>query len=88
MEILEGTLQKLMEWDKKGYNIILTTGRKESLRFVTEKQLSEVGIFYNHLLMGIGGGSRYLINDSKPEGTETAFAINIIRNKGIKNIEI
>ena len=39
--------------------------------------------------MGIGGGKRYLINDKKPYGTEDyAFAINLERNKGIKNIEI
>ncbi len=88
MEILEGTLEKLMEWDKKGYNIILTTGRKESLRQTTERQLDEVGIFYNHLIMGIGGGARYLINDNKPDGTQTAFAINPIRNVGIKDINL
>ena len=33
-KLLSGTLEKLKEWDKKGYNIILTTGRKES----TEKK--------------------------------------------------
>jgi hypothetical protein len=36
MELLEGTIEKLLEWDKKGYNIILTTGRKESLSSITE----------------------------------------------------
>ena len=88
MELLEGTLEKLMEWDKNGYNIILITGRKESLRDITEKQLSEVGIFYDYLVMGIGGGARYLLNDNKPEGAEAAFAINIPRNTGINNIKI
>ena len=88
MELLEGTLEKLLEWDKKGYNIILTTGRKESLRLITEKQLTEVGIFYDQLVMGIGGGIRYLINDRKPEGDETSFNICLDRNKGIKNINI
>jgi hypothetical protein len=64
----------------------LTTGRKESLRKVTEQQLTEAGIFYNYLIMGIGGGTRYLINDNKPEGTESAFAINLERNKGVNDI--
>jgi hydroxymethylpyrimidine pyrophosphatase-like HAD family hydrolase len=88
MDVLEGTLEKLIEWDKKGYNIILTTGRKESLRQVTERQLAEVGIFFNYLIMGIGGGARYLINDNKPDGTQAAFAINPTRNKGVKEINI
>ena len=51
MILLEGTIETLLEWDKAGFNIVLTTGRKESLRAVTEKQLSEVGIFYNQLVM-------------------------------------
>jgi hypothetical protein len=88
MELLEGTIEKLLEWDKKGYNIILTTGRKESLRTITEKQLSDVGIFYDQLIMGIGGGERWLINDKKSNGMETAIAINLNRNKGILNLNL
>ena len=88
MELLDGTLDKLNEWDQKGYRIILTTGRKEGLRSQTEKQLQEVGIIYDQLIMGIGGGARYIINDNKPDGRETAFAVNIERNEGIKNINI
>jgi len=88
-ELLDGTLTKLREWDSKGYNIILTTGRKESLRSVTVNQLSSLGIFYDKLIMGIGGGVRVLINDLKTCGTyNTAIAINIERNKGIKDVKI
>jgi hypothetical protein len=88
MELLDGTLDKLNEWDQKGYRIILTTGRKEGLRSQTEKQLQEAGIIYDQLIMGIGGGARYIINDDKPDKRKTAFAVNIGRNEGIKNIEI
>lgn len=89
LELLDGTLEKLLEWDKMGYNIILTTGRKESLRSVTELQLSKAGIIYDQLIMGIGGGKRYLINDRKPYGTEDyAISINIDRNVGIKDIKL
>jgi hydroxymethylpyrimidine pyrophosphatase-like HAD family hydrolase len=86
MELLTGTIEKLLEWERKGYNIILLTGRKESIRKVTEQQLSEIGIFYDQLIMGVGGGTRYLINDFKPNGEEAAFAINVERNKGINDI--
>ena len=88
MELLEGTLDKLTEWDRLGYNIILTTGRRESMRRQTEKQLSEIGIIYDKLIMGIGGGSRVLINDRKPNGTDAACAPNIARNKGIGDLDI
>lgn len=88
MTVLSGTLEKLLEWDRLGYNIILTTGRRDSMRAMTEKQLSEVGIFYDQLIMGLGGGERCLINDTKPDGTVTASVINLNRNQGIKNINI
>lgn len=88
LKLLDGTLEKMLEWDKLGYMIILTTGRKESLRKITEKQLSEVGIIYDQLVMGIGGGIRYLINDNKPDGTISAGHICLPRNEGIKNIKI
>ena len=86
--LLDGTLDKLNEWERNGYNIILLTGRKESMRQVTENQLSQLGIYYDQLIMGVGGGLRYLVNDYKPDGTEAAFAVNVERNKGIKDIQI
>jgi hydroxymethylpyrimidine pyrophosphatase-like HAD family hydrolase len=88
MSLLPGTLEKLIEWEKKGYYIVLTTARKESMRKVTQKQLSKVGIFYDQLIMGISSGGRYLINDDKPDGTKTSFAINLPRNKGLEDINI
>jgi ribonucleotide monophosphatase NagD (HAD superfamily) len=89
MELLPGTIKKLEEWDMKGYSIILTTGRKESCRKVLEKQLSDAGIMYDQLIMGIGGGQRVLINDTKPYGDfDTATGINLDRNQGISELEI
>ena len=88
MKLLPGAIDKLNEWDIKGYNIILTTGRRESARKETEKQLAGVGIIYDQLIMGIGGGIRHLINDTKPNSNNpTAFATVVERNKGLKNIK-
>tara|TARA_R110000751_G_scaffold109312_4_gene206327 strand:- start:9643 stop:10002 length:360 start_codon:yes stop_codon:yes gene_type:complete len=85
--LLDGTIDKLLEWERKGYNIILTTGRKESYREKTTKMLSETAIPYDQLVMGIGGGVRVLINDKKPDNeNNTAIAINLKRNDGIGKI--
>lgn len=87
--LLDGTIDKFIEFDRKGYNIILTTGRRESMRRKTEEELERLGIFYDQLIMGLGGGKRVLINDRKPDSEEdTAIAINVTRNEGIKNINI
>lgn len=87
-DLLPGTLEKFADWDLKGYKVILITGRKESMRKNTESFLASLGIFYDQLVMGVGGGPRILINDRKPDGRDTAFAINVDRNKGLENVTI
>jgi len=87
--ILDGVLEKFKEWDKNNYKIILTTGRKEGNRKQTEEQLSFLGINYDLLIMGLPNGDRILINDKKERGIlNTATAINVVRNKGLENINI
>jgi len=87
--ILDGVIEKFREWDIKGYKIILVTGRRESTRKDTEEQLRKSGIFYDYLIMGITGGTRVIINDRKLNKIEdTAAAVNIERNTGIKSIDI
>jgi uncharacterized HAD superfamily protein len=87
--ILPGVDKKLADWDIKGYRIILITSRKESERKRTKEQLASVGIQYDKLIMGISRGDRVIINDMKPDSIEpTAVAINVIRNKGIEDVEL
>ena len=89
LEVLPGTHDKLREWDSNGYHIIITTGRKESSREATIKQMQRAGINYDQLIMGFGGAVRYIINDRKPNSDEdTVYAINIDRNRGIKDVKL
>lgn len=88
-KLLPGVLEKLHEWDRKGYKIILTTGRRESSRTITEKQLQDCGIFFDQLIMGVTGGQRVLINDLKQNSDKpTALIICPKRNEGIEDINI
>ena len=86
LDILPGTIEKITEWEKNGYRIILTTGRKECTRAATEQQLQEAGIFYDQLI--IKSFDRYLINDKKPDGEVACFCFSPDRNQGIEDIEI
>jgi hydroxymethylpyrimidine pyrophosphatase-like HAD family hydrolase len=89
LTLLPGTLETFREWDRKGYNIILVTGRRESMRHSTEKQLKKIGIFYDQLIMGIGGGQRVIINDFKPNSDEpTAAHFCLKRNDGISSLNL
>lgn len=87
--LLVGALEAIRDWDLKGYSIILITGRRESTRKETEGQLRKLGIVYDKLIMGVGGGTRVLINDLKNDSKmDTAIAINLKRNEGLKNVKI
>lgn len=86
---LPGSVQKINEWYRKGYHIVFTTARDECDRFMTELQLTDVGVRWNQLVMGVGNGQRYLINDSNPEIDGTmAQAIEVTRNIGLKDVII
>jgi quercetin dioxygenase-like cupin family protein len=87
--ILNNVLEKIAEWEKLNYKIILITGRKESTRKQTELQLENAGIYYDSLIMGITNGDRVIINDKKPNGIKnTTFAVNLVRNKGLTNCNL
>ena len=88
--LLPGTIEKINEWEADEHKIILTTGRKESMRKVTEEMLTSLGIFYDQLVMGCNRGERIIINDDKPNNPEiqTARAIQLKRNKGIGDTEL
>lgn len=88
-ELLPGVLEKLNKWDADGHTIILTTGRKESMRKSTEEQLQKLGIFYTQLIMGLPRGERIIINDKKPNNDmRTSYAIEVERNQGLVNIDV
>ncbi len=66
--------------------MVITTGRKESARDATVKQMQRAGINYDQLIMGFGGGDRILINDRKKDSNrDTAYVINLTRDKGLED---
>ena len=87
LQLLPGTLHVLKEWEKKGYRLILVTGRKESHRKELERQLKNAGIFWDYLIMVLSNGVRVMINDMKEEGQERSYGINVVRNLGISELE-
>ena len=87
--VLTNVKETIKQWDRNNYTIVLTTGRKESTREITEEQLSKIGIVYDQLVMGLPNGPRILINDKKTNGIRnTAYAINLVRNKGLQNLDL
>lgn len=87
-ELCPNVKEQFDEWDKLAYKVILLTGRRESMRDITEKQLKSFGLFWDLLIMGATRGERILINDRKPScSSPTATAINLTRNQGFRTKE-
>lgn len=70
----------LMKAHKEGDKIILVTGRPEAMRTLTIESLKEEGIIYDQLVMAVGAGPRYLINDRGGKVFNKAIAVNIETN--------
>lgn len=88
-ELLPGVLETFKQWYYDGYTVILTTGRPESIRVITEQQINDAGLCFHHLIMNLPRGQRVVINDMKPdETTKTAMCINLKRNEGMENVRI
>ncbi|WP_448375156.1 hypothetical protein [Fervidobacterium sp.] len=64
--------------------IIILTSRSEEYREITENFLKENGIRYDAILFGLPQGERILINDIKPSGLLTAYAINKERDSELE----
>tara|TARA_B100000131_G_scaffold307802_1_gene336422 strand:- start:184 stop:531 length:348 start_codon:yes stop_codon:yes gene_type:complete len=84
-----GALEKLKQWEADGHMIVLTTARPERMRAHTAKELSDNGVPWHKLVMGIGFGDRHLINDMSPEkNIHRAVAHNLERDQGFEEVNI
>lgn len=87
-ELNPGVRDKLNEWDSLGHTIILMTARKESARDMTERQLEDLGVMWDHLIMGVTSGKRILINDKlQPEDPDRSLSVNVITDSGFTNTD-
>lgn len=68
--------------------IIILTSRSSIYRNITERNLHLSGIHWNLLLMDMPKGERILINDTKPSGLITAYAVQVERDRGLSGIRI
>ena len=82
---IQSVIDKVNNEHDKGAHIVITTARPAELELFTKQELEKIGVKYHQLIMGIGRGTRYIINDRDPEAPEVdrAVGINLNRNKGL-----
>ncbi len=67
--------------------IIITTAREQNIYHSVKQFMDEHGLRYDMIIMDCPIGERIVINDKKPSGLLTAFAVNLERDVGI-NLKI
>ena len=65
----------------KGDKVILLTARSKSEVANLERFLMSHNIRFDEIISDLPFGERILINDTKPSGLKTAFAINKVRDE-------
>ena len=73
--LLEGVKEFFANLNSKD-KVILFTARKMEYREALEKFLTENNIRYDKIIYDMPFGERILVNDKKPSGLNTAYAIN------------
>lgn len=84
-EAIKSVVNMVNEAFINGAHIVITSARPETLRGDTIVELYRIGVKYNQLLLGIGRGTRYVINDKDPKepNVDRAIGINLTRNQGL-----
>ena len=74
-ELLSGVLEFFVKIPS-GDTIIFLTSRSQSYESQTISFLQKHGIRYDKIIFDLPFGERILVNDKKPSGLKTAYAIN------------
>jgi histidinol phosphatase-like enzyme len=82
---IQSVIDKVNSEYDNGAHIVITTARPIEFELFTKQELEKIGIKYHQLIMGIGRGTRYVINDRDPEAPDVdrAVGINLNRNEGL-----
>ncbi len=87
-------IQDVIDFINKSYDegchIVITTARPESFQLMTKQELEKLGVKYHQMIMGIGRGTRVVLNDKDPDAPDIprALGINFVRDQGFKDVEI
>jgi predicted mannosyl-3-phosphoglycerate phosphatase (HAD superfamily) len=90
LELLPGALDKIKEWIRAGFHIVLTTSRNAADEPILRQFLNDAGVPHHKLVSGLPSGPRYIVNDRKPSAIfhPQVGAFEVERNQGIQHIDL
>lgn len=81
--ILDG-VQRLFQKIPANDMIILLTSRTEDEKDNLRNFLQKYGLRYDHIIFNVPVGERILVNDDKPSGLKTSYAIGKRRDEALE----
>jgi hypothetical protein len=81
-------VQEFWQQISKDDFVILLTARTEEMRESTLELLAKYGLRYNVAVFGVPTGERICINDQKPSGLVTSYAVNLLRDEGLSKLRV
>ena len=84
-KLLPGVLNFMQKIPATDY-ILIITGRELEAQTQTINFLNKAGIRFNKIIFGLPFGERILINDDKPSGLKTSYAVCLQRNSGLADV--
>ena len=82
-DVLVDGIRNFIDSIPKDDYVLLLTARDYKYKDQTLMSLKKHGIRYDEILFGMPKGERILINDAKPDGQATAYALNPKRDSAI-----
>ena len=84
-ELLPGVKEFFAKIPPEDYILILTA-REVEVKDKTVKFLRDNGIRFNKIIFDVPTGERILLNDDKPTGLQTSYAVRLKRDGGLGDL--
>jgi len=87
--VIADSMEKLLQWRKNNYYIVLTTGRpKKHVKRILKIFKNEYGFCFDYIITNLPVGKRILINDTSSSGEIRSFSFAPERNVGVGAISL
>jgi len=90
LEPIQDVVDTINDYYEKGAHIVITSARPDSYELFTKQELETIGVKYHQIILGLGRGTRVVINDNDPQNPEISrsLGVNLNRNMGWEGLDI
>jgi hydroxymethylpyrimidine pyrophosphatase-like HAD family hydrolase len=90
LEPIQDVIDTINNYYEQDAHIVITSARPDSYELFTKQELETIGVKYHQLILGLGRGTRVVINDNDPQNPEISrsLGVNLNRDMGWEELDI